>query len=139
MFYNQLNMISYEFEGIKEFEAAIRRNPELVRRKSREFIAAGLALYRISIWRNPWRVGMQSGGSPVAAINGGNLRNTHKSDITDFEGTITPKADYRIYVHEGTARMKARPYLEYAKESQDPKVKQLEEKLLQDVILDLSK
>jgi hypothetical protein len=129
-------MISYEFEGIKEFEAAIRRNPEVIRRRSREFITQGLALYRMSIWRNPWRIGMQLGGAPVAT---GNLRDTHRSEISDFEGVIRPDAHYAPYVILGTYKMQSRDYLKHAKESQEPQVKQLEEKLLQEIVTDLSK
>ncbi len=128
--------MEYTIEGLKEFEAAIRRNPDLVRRKARQFIADGLTVYKTSIMRNPWTLRSSGGGAPTATKA---LRDTHKTEIGDFEGRITPTASYAPYVIEGTYKMESRDYLEYAKETKDSQIKQLEQKLLQDLIVDLAK
>ncbi len=131
-------MISYNFDpaSIRGLESAIRRNPETVRLKTRQFITRGLAEYRKSIMRNPWRLGMRGGGAPTDTRA---LRDTHRSQISDFEGRIEPTAPYAPYVHEGTRKMEGRPYLEYARETQDPHIRQLEGNLLREIVDDLAK
>ncbi len=131
--------MEYTIEGLKEFEAAIRRNPEVVRRRTRQFIADGITAYKTTIWRNPWRMGGMGGGAPRASNT---LAQTHIPEINDFEGSIRPdtsKASYAPYVVFGTYKMPSRDYLEYTKKNQAPKIKQLEERLLREIIDDLAK
>lgn len=131
-----MNSLDYRFEGIDELKTAIRRNPQMVKEETAKFIARGLAEYRRIISRSPWRIGGSGGGAPVGT---GNLRDTHAQEQRPFEGKIYPRANYAGYVHEGTGRMQARPWLDYAKKSGNRKIRQLEKDLLATITKDLAK
>ncbi len=120
---------------LKGLEEAIRRNPAKVREEASKFIARGLAEYRRHIQGPPWRVGGGPGGAPRDT---GHLRDTHMTEIAPFEGRITPKAPYAIYVHEKTKYMEARPWLNYAKMSGESRIQQLQRELLEVIVKDLS-
>lgn len=47
-------------------------------------------------------------GTPVDT---GYLRSSHQSSFSMMRGEIMPRASYAIYVHEGTSRMRGRPFL----------------------------
>jgi len=127
--------IEYDFEGFKELEAAIKRNPAYTISRAGIFITRALAEYRKVILRNPWRLGGTGGGAPVLT---GNLRDTHQTTVSGLEGRIYPTAPYAVYVHQGTRRMQARPWLDYAKDTADPAVRQHETELLQDLVGNLA-
>lgn len=115
--------------GYKELQQAIKRNPKKVSSEIKDFIQRAMAQYRSGIQNNPWRIGMSGGGSPVAL---GNLRDTHLVDIGNYEGLIKPKADYAEYVH------KTRPWLDYVFNDKMKKIEELEKKLLDNILKDLS-
>ncbi len=123
---------------IRSLRAAIKRNPETVRTEVANFITRGIRAYNEVILRAPWRVGASGGGSPVAMIRGGNLRDTHRREVSQFEGRITPTAYYARYVHEGTHKMKARPWLDYAVSTAQARIAELERVLLDNVTKDLA-
>lgn len=120
----------FELKGADEFKEAIRRNPRKILDLVGRFITRGLAEYKKIIIRNPWRVGMSGGGAPVQT---GNLRDTHITEVSPFQGSIRPSAPYKEAVH------KKRPWLDYAKETASPNVEKLEQELLQDIVADLAK
>lgn len=127
--------------GLKELQRAVRRNPTLVKQEARHFIVEGLKLYRETINSTPWRVGGSKGGSPVKT---GNMRGSHRIKQGIFEGSIGPDrggkdASYARYVHEGTRHMKARPWLDYAKQSNSAKINKLGRDLLKNITRDLAK
>jgi len=123
-------MIEYQIQGLKEFEAAIARNPTFFAIRGGVFIVRALAEYRNVIWRKPWRVGMSGGGVPVAT---GNLRDTHNQAVQYLMGRIYPTASYAHYVHRG------RPWLSYAFEQADSKVQEHEKDLADAIIEELSR
>jgi len=49
---------------------------------------------------------------PVTPVDTGALRRSIRSDIKPLIATISPHTEYAIYVHEGTHRMKARPFMD---------------------------
>lgn len=106
-------------DGADEFKRAIARNPENARQASAIFLHKVMAGYRRIIDRSPWKMGQTGGGSPIAAINGGRLRRTHRYVIGPFEGRIYPTAPYAPYVHgiDGIKRKRSyqlRPWLDFA-------------------------
>lgn len=120
----------FELSGADEFREAIRRNPKKILELVGRFLTRGLAEYKRVIIRNPWRVGMAGGGAPVQT---GNLRDTHITEVSPFEGRIYPSAPYSEAVH------KKRPWLDYAEAQARPNIDKLEAELLQDIVADLAK
>lgn len=52
-------------------------------------------------------------------VDTGYLRSSHQTAFRSLYGEIMPKANYAIYVHEGTYKMKARPFLLKAVQSKE--------------------
>lgn len=121
--------MEFNLSGAEEFKEAIRRNPQKIIDLVGRFITRGLAEYKRVIIRNPWRIGMTGGGAPVAT---GNLRDTHITETSPFEGRIYPSAPYSQSVHN------RRPWLDYAKETASPQIEGLERELLKDLVADLA-
>lgn len=128
-------MAEYQIIGLKEFEDAIRRNPQYVINRANVFLVRGLAEYRRIIWRMPWSKSASGGGAPVRT---GNLRDTHQQQIGNLEARIYPTASYMYYVHNGTRKMPARPWLDYAFDMARPAVQQHERELLDDIVKNLA-
>ena len=55
-----------KWEGLKELQEAISRNPQKIYTEATQFITQGLAKYKSGIINNPWRIGGSGGGSPVS-------------------------------------------------------------------------
>jgi len=138
-----------EIIGLRELQSAIKRNPNKVFSEGQDFLSRGLSKYKGVIINNPWRIGGNSGGAPVAndpryprkyqKSRSGNLRDTHQTNISGLIGRIYPTADYAMYVHSGTKFMEARPWLDYAKSSSDSAIKTLYQQFLKNVVSDLAK
>ena len=84
---------------------------------------------------------MSGGGTPVDT---GNLRDTHKRQISGFTGRIYPTAPYAAYVHdiEGYPRKRSyqlRPWMDYVFKDKMKEIKELEQKLLKNIVADLAK
>lgn len=143
--HNDKYMADYNIQvlGLKEFQAAIVRSPQLVARRVQEFLVRGMAVYRSGIKNDPWRIGMSGGGSPVAAIHGGNLRDSHQVTFETFNARIFPTAWYADYVHgwDGQAfssrGLQLRPWMDYVYAQKYGEIKKLEETLLEDLVKDL--
>lgn len=133
-------MADYQIKGLREFEAAIRRNPRFTIDRANVFLVRSLAEYRRVINRNPWRKGGSGGGAPV---NTGNLRDTHQTEVSPLSGRIYPTAPYAKYIHgiEGFPRKRSyqlRPWLTYAATTARPNVEQHEKELLNDIVRGLA-
>lgn len=126
--------------GLKELRAAVMRNPQRVKFYTDEFLVQGMAVYRRIIQNNPWRLNQSGGGVPVDTKN---LKQSHAVRIGNMTATIGPGVNYPVkysyYVHEGTRRMKARPWLDYAKEKGHPEIVRLSRELLKNIVHDLAK
>ncbi len=134
----------FRWIGMGELQLAIKRNPQKVIDETRTFLTRGLAIYKKGIITNPWRMDGNGGGAPVAARNGGNLRDTHQTDITGFVGRIYPTASYASYVHgiEGMPRTrsyKLRPWLDHVKKDKQSKIETLYRQLLMNISKDLAR
>lgn len=136
--------MKFEIRGIKEFEKAIARNPTVVVNELKDFFVRGIAVYKSIIWNNPWRMGMSGGGSPVARVGGGTLRNSHEPKYEKFSARIFPTADYKSYVHgiEGMSRKRTyqlRPWLDYAFNKGESGVRIKEKDMLKNIVKQLAK
>ena len=136
--------MNYEFsiKGLDELRNAIKRNPQVVKEQVANFLTRATAVYTSTIKNSPWRVGMSGGGSPVSDDpryyygknhSPGYLRDSHKTITTTWEAYIEPQAPYAKYVH------KKRPWLEYAFNSNEKSVGQLELNMMEEIILNLTK
>lgn len=134
--------------GVDDLERAIKQNPKNTIRKLNIFFVRSIAEYRKIIMRQPWRVGGVGGGAPVDTQA---LRDSHQSGtkIGKYEASIGPDqniARYAKYVHgrrkgeiNRRTGVKSRPWLDYAFEKADKKVKKLQDTLLKDIVDDLAK
>lgn len=128
-------------KGFAELRRAVQRNPRAVKREVGVFLSRGIAVLNRQVIRNPWRMGAGGGGAPVDT---GNLRDTHRREINQWNARIYPTAPYAPYVHgiEGFPRKRSyqlRPWLDYATEKGEPEVRQLERRLLKNIVGDLAR
>ena len=132
-----MTRLDIQLKGLEQFRAAIKKNPSVVRSAASQLITRGMAAYRRVIMRNPWQVGSSGGGAPKDT---GNLRGTHirNVNIAQLHASIRPTAPYADYVHEGTGRMGARPWLDYAQETADPEIRKLSDDFLRKVTNNLA-
>lgn len=137
----------FKFVGLDEFIKAIKENPEKTQKEVGEFFVRGLAVYRSIINRNPWRMGQQGGGSPVAVSGGGNLRASHYNDIQRWQARVyvdDNKAPYAPYVHglEGAKYnvrgIQLRPWLDYAVEQGEGRITTLMTNLVKGIVKNLA-
>lgn len=115
---------------LRGLQNAVRRNPSMVLSETKRFLTQGLAAYNRGIIRNPWRVGMAGGGSPVDT---GNMRDTHRKIISTWEARISPTTDYSEAVHRG------RPWLDFVKQEKESEINNFQIQLLERITNDLTK
>ncbi|HBT75034.1 TPA: hypothetical protein DEB29_03480 [Candidatus Wolfebacteria bacterium] len=145
-------MSNVEWKGLRELNAAIKRNPQVVLDEGRLFLTRGLALYKSGIVNAPWRIGGRGGGAPVSndprykrkaqRQRSGNLRDTHITEIDGLVGRIGPNmvtAPYAKYVHDGTRRMQGRPWLDFVKYQKEGAIEALYLKMLDNITADMAK
>lgn len=128
--------VQVDFKGFDELKRAILRNPDKTRQEVGSFLVRGMAVLNRGIIRNPWEVGSSGGGAPVAT---GNLRDTHTRQINTWDAYIQATAPYASFVHEGTKKMQSRPWLDDAVENSTNELKDLEEKMVENIVVDLAR
>lgn len=140
-----MSSVKYKIIGKKELEMAIRKNPQRVHAYGREFLNRGLMTYRRIIEGSPWQVGQSGGGVPRDSRD---LMRSHDYKIKGLTGIVDfapnpnrgrSNAPYGIYVHEGTRKMEARPWLNYAQDRGEIEIKKHYKTFLEKVVKDLAK
>lgn len=100
---------------LASLKSAISRNPAVVQTEARKlFVRVGSFVDRF-LSTSPWRVTGAFGGVPQAT--GELLRNARQRKFGALSMTIytdTAVVPYAKFVHDGTSRMKARPYYDAA-------------------------
>lgn len=131
-------MTNVNWIGLKELQAAIKRNPQRVLSEARTYLTRGIAEYKRGIIRNPWRIGGIGGGVPVRT---GNLRDTHHTTISNLSAAIGPDKfnRYAKFVHGGTRRMQARPWLDYVQREKEGKIEEHYRVMLTNIVRGLAK
>ena len=66
--------------------------------------------------------GMSKKRTPVDT---GRLRSSIYTSIKSNYAVVQPKTDYAVYVHEGTYKMKARPFMKWGLEDSETKIKDI--------------
>lgn len=111
----------------ERFEKILEESPKKVLDLIKDFLQRGIAVYKRGVINNPWRIGMQGGGAPVAT---GNLRDTHGTMFNQLDAAIFPSLDdapYAPYVH------KERPWLDFVQESNEKEIQKLEKDLIDNI------
>jgi hypothetical protein len=126
--------LSAEIRGLNELRAAIRKNPEQVRKSARNMFNSLKTDYQRVIMRNPWQRGGSGGGVPVDT---GSLRDSHRYQVSETQLRINvpdQKADeYGWAVHSG------RPWLDYSQEQTEGQREKAYNKFLEEVTGQLAK
>ena len=127
-------------KDLRSLRKAFNNSPDLMRRKGGQLMTRLKANLQQRIIRRPWQVGGLGGGVPVAT---GALRDSHyyKVSATSMEAGLNPHVTelYGRYVHDGTSKMEARPWLDYAVEKEESNTNQLVNNFLDDVVQGLAR
>jgi phage gpG-like protein len=139
---NMTNNFDISTKGLKELQAAVRRNPQKVITEVGKFLVRGIAVYNRRIIRSPWKIGGNGGGAPTST---GNLRDTHVKEIRPWDALIAPTAPYAAYVHGlngqqvNSRGVQLRPWLDYAYQDGEKEIAKLQEDLITEIVSDLEK
>lgn len=98
---------------------------ERLQEAGREAIARAMELTASSLWGESRK---------VTPIDTGRLRGSiahHKDD--DLTHRISTNVEYAVYVHEGTQRMRGRPFFEWGMERTEPKLQKYIERAVSEV------
>ena len=127
-------------KDLRNLRKAFNNSPDLMRSKGGQLMTRLKANLQQRIIRKPWQVGWSGGGAPVAS---GSLRDAHRYKVssTELEISLDPSKEdsYGRYVHEGTSKMEARPWLDYAVEKEESNTNQLVNNFLDDVVQGLAR
>ena len=125
-------MVTISFQGYNEIARAIQQFPIRSKAIAQAYFVRGLATLDRVNKTSPWRVGNAGGGVPYAT---GNLRNRgHYKEIHEYEAVYGASNDlvpYAGWVHEGTSRMAARPWLDSVKETSQVDIEKLQEDMIE--------
>lgn len=124
---------------LQALQKMVNDSPGIIRSRSDKLMARVDRIFKTTINRNPWRIGGTGGGVPVDTRH---LFRSHVWRRTPWQMSVTvPKGQpkYASAVHEGTRRMEARPWMDYAIDKNKAEVKQEAIKFLDDVVKNLAK
>jgi len=118
--------LTVEIKGLAELKAAFAKSPSTVIGEMKPAIASVIvALERDAAPRTPWRTGF--------------LLNRNEIKLSDLTGLFKKLAPYAIFVHDGTSKMKARPFLQEAIDATAKEVDNIFGKALDNIIFKLAK
>jgi len=100
--YIELNV---KIENEKEVMEELKKYPELINKNLITYIKLAL-------------IGIQRNAKMIAPVDTGRLRADIRTDLriqsNEVKGVIFNNVHYALFVHEGTSRMRARPYFKQA-------------------------
>lgn len=112
--------IEVKISNLAQIKRAFGKAPQL----TTKYVNAAI---RLSIFQ------IESDSKRNTPVDTGYLRSSHQSAFRDLYGELMPKAYYAIYVHEGTYKMRARPFLLNAVKSNESYVQEQFTKGMQQV------
>ena len=90
--------VTVEIKNLEQIRSAFRKAPEIMASELDRAIQKSIfAIQRDSMKNTP--------------VDTGRLRASHRTKFSSLKGELDVGASYAIYVHEGTHRMKSRPFL----------------------------
>jgi hypothetical protein len=122
--------IKYDYKAL---ERAIKNNPKVVAQETKDFLYRAEKRLESKTGSQPWRVGSNGGGSPVAT---GNLLRAHEADRKPFYlrwFVNTDRAKYAEYVHGGTKNMKGRPWLRWVENESEKQIQEDAQRLVKNI------
>lgn len=116
---------------IKGLPKGFKGSKTIIASELNKFFVRALAVYKKGIRENPWRIGSVGGGSPV---NTGRLRDSHRTQIKNYNAKIYTTLPYAVYVYHGTKKMQSRPWLQSVANSKDREINRLIDKMTKTII-----
>ncbi|MHA1853383.1 MAG: hypothetical protein ACTSUF_07710 [Candidatus Heimdallarchaeaceae archaeon] len=109
---------------VAQLTRAFNLAPRTVEIEGMKFLVRGMSEYkRVAIQGSSWKIGQSGGAIPR---DKGNLRERHRTRYRGLEGRFgvsDSDVKYAKYVHGGTRKMEARPWLNYAMKRGDNAVR----------------
>lgn len=119
-------MLQVQIKNLAQIKAAFAQAPVLTIRHVNDAIRRSIFLIEgESKVRTPVRTGF--------------LRASHQTAFSMLKGEVGPTASYAIFVHEGTRRMRARPFLFNAVKTAEERVQEFFTKAVQNVLDDIGR
>lgn len=113
--------MTVQVKGLREAQRNLQRFPEVSKKHYGKAVLHGAQVLQNETQKMPpvnkERTGYAAKGIPVAPKYGGTLRQsltTHQ--IQQLAAGVYPAANYGIFVHEGTRKMPARQFFQWALE-----------------------
>jgi|SRR6056297_1213335 len=133
--------IKFNKSQLRDLKRAFMKSPTMVEMEAQNFLARANKNLLSTIKNNPWEIGQRGGGAPVRT---GRLRKHHRSRVNNMKLSITPMVsekdpNYADFVHGGTRRMEARPWLDYAVKTNERKIKVLGNEMLNNLVKKLAR
>jgi HK97 gp10 family phage protein len=118
--------LSVKITGVDEMRAAFAKSPAIVISELKPAIAKTIAaIQRAAAPRTPWRHGF--------------LLNRNEIRLGDLTGLFKKLAPYAVFVHEGTYKMKGRPFLSQGIDATAKEVDNIFRNALANITLKLAK
>lgn len=100
--------LNVKIENEKEVMEELKKYPELINKNLIDYIKLAL-------------MGIQRNAKMIAPVDTGRLKTDIRTDLriqsNQIKGVIFNDVYYALFVHEGTSRMRARPYFKQAVEN----------------------
>ena len=115
-----------KIKNLDKFTKALSQYPQIARKYfARAIENATYQLQRASKRRTP--------------VDTGLLRDTIYALHSPIEGKVIPAQEYAPYVHEGTYKMKARPFLKWGMEDADKEIQNTFERELENTMKEIAR
>lgn len=95
-----LNMAdtTFEIKGLDKFKRVLSQSPQIAAPIFGEAIKKSM-------------IEIQRQSVPLTPVDTGRLRGSYRIEFKPAVGAVIPDTEYAVYVHEGTWKMNARPFL----------------------------
>lgn len=81
---------------------------------------------------------IERGSKPLTPVDTGRLRGSYQSSFQLLRGVLDVNTSYAYWVHEGTSRMLARPFLENGIDKSNSDIEKSFEKAVEDSLNDIA-
>lgn len=113
--------VSIEIKGLQKMADLLDKSPRVAEKEVRAALAKGVIV-------------LQGAARQFTPVDTGRLRGGHKTRVGAFEAAVYNPVDYALYVHEGTRKMRARPFYKLAAEDSKDKINSIFDKHVANII-----
>lgn len=82
--------------------------------------------------------GIEGESKKVSPVDTGRMRGSIRTDMRTLEAIIAPHTEYAIYVHEGTWKMRGRPFMVWGLESARNRMLGTRDPVLEEIVKQIS-